>query len=246
MEQCIQQNTAEWLKARLGNFTASAVHQLMQSGRGKDELFGKTALTYIREVAAERDLLPAYIEDDILFEVYTQQTSFSNKATEWGHETEPLAAERYALLTGFDTEECGIFAHPSVERFSASPDRIATDPRSGAQVVVEIKCPSPKTFVEYRECIHDAAELKAVRPEYYWQVQAEMACTGLRSAHFVAFCPFLRHHITIVPVAADDEAIALMLERVRAANRYIDEHILLTDKNSDDNESDRKNQPDAA
>lgn len=245
MDYGIQQNTAEWLKARLGNFTASAVHRLMARGRGKDETFGKTAMDYIYEVAAERDLLPAYLDDDILFDIYTRQTAVTGKAIEWGHENEPLAAERYALATGLDVTECGIFAHPEVERFSASPDRIATEPWSGRQHVVEIKCPSPKRFMEYRSAIRDAESLKAVCPEYYWQIQAELACTGLGTASFVAFCPFLRHNLHTVRVDADGADTALMLERVRAANRYIDENILPTYKLKD-NESDRKNQPDAA
>lgn len=238
----MEQNTNEWLKARLGNFTASAIHQLMSGGRRKEERFGKTALSYIYEVAAERDILPIYLSDDILFEVYLQQTTVSSKAIEWGHDNEPLAAERYALRTGYDVAEVGIFLHPDMPHFSASPDRIATDPRSLTQRVVEIKCPSPKRFIEYRSTIHDAESLKAVCPEYYWQIQAELACTGLREAHFVAFCPFLTHNLHIVPITADELAIAEMTERVREANKLIDETIL----NDNDNESDRKTEPDAA
>lgn len=238
----MEQNTNEWLKARLGNFTASAIHQLMSSGRRKEERFGKTALSYIYEVAAERDILPIYLSDDILFEVYLQQTTVSSKAIEWGHDNEPLAAERYELRTGFHVKEVGIFFHPDVSHFSASPDRIATDPQSAMQRVVEIKCPSPKRFMEYRSTIHDAESLRAVCPEYYWQIQAELACTGLREAHFVAFCPFLAHNLHIVPIPADELAIAEMTERVREANKLIDETIL----NDNDNESDRKTEPDAA
>lgn len=238
----MEQNTNEWLKARLGNFTASAIHQLMSGGRRKGERFGKTALSYIYEVAAERDILPIYLSDDILFEVYLQQTTVSSKAIEWGHDNEPLAAERYALRTGYDVAEVGIFLHPDMPHFSASPDRIATDPQSGTQRVVEIKCPSPKRFMEYRSTIHDAESLKAVCPEYYWQIQAELACTGLHEAHFVAFCPFLTHNLHIVPIQADELAIAEMTERVREANKLIDETIL----NDNDNESDRKTEPDAA
>lgn len=238
----MEQNTYEWLKARLGNFTASAIHQLMSSGRRKEERFGRTALSYIYEVAAERDILPIYLSDDILFEVYLQQTTVTSKAMDWGHDTEPLAAERYGLRTGFCVEEVGIFLHPDVPHFSASPDRIATDPQSGTRRVVEIKCPSPKKFMEYRYTIHDAETLKAVCPEYYWQIQAELACTGLREAHFVAFCPFLKHNLHIVPIPADELAIAVITERVREANKFIDETIL----NDNDNESDRKTEPDAA
>lgn len=237
----MEQNTNEWLKARLGNFTASAIHQLMCGGKG-GERFGKTALSYIYQVTAERDILPAYLSDDILFEVYLQQTTVTSKAMDWGHDNEPLAAERYALRTGYDVAEVGIFFHPEVPHFSASPDRIATDLLTGTQRVVEIKCPSPKKFMEYRSTIHDAESLRAVCPEYYWQIQAELACTGLREAHFVAFCPFLQHNIHIVPIPICDTDVALMVERVREANKLIGESIL----NDKQHESDRKTEPDAA
>ncbi len=230
----MEQNTNEWLKARHGNFTASAIHQLMCRGRRKEERFGKTALSYIYEVAAERDILPIYLSDDELFDVYTKQTTVSSKAIEWGHDTEPIAAERYALRTGFDVAEVGIFYHPDVPHFSASPDRIATDPKSGTQRVVEIKCPSTRRFMEYRSTIHEAASLEAVCPEYYWQIQAELACTGLGEAHFVAFCPFLQHNLHIVPISADEAAIKYMVERVEEANKYIDDNILNDNKNESD------------
>lgn len=64
----IEQGSKDWLVARLGNFTGSRIGDLMTSGKKKGELFGKTALSYIYEVAAERNLLPKYIKDDLLLE----------------------------------------------------------------------------------------------------------------------------------------------------------------------------------
>ena len=61
----IEQGSFGWLRQRLGNFTGSRIGDLMTSGK-KGELFGKTAFSYIYEVAAERNLLPKYIEDDYL------------------------------------------------------------------------------------------------------------------------------------------------------------------------------------
>ena len=101
----IEQGSKEWKLSRLGNFTGSRIGDLMTSGK-KGEMFGKTALSYLYEVAAERNLLPKYIEDDYYFEIYQQQVSFSNKYTDWGHEVEDFAAERYQLVTGCELEEC--------------------------------------------------------------------------------------------------------------------------------------------
>lgn len=61
-----------------GNFTGSRIGDLMTSGK-KGEPLGKTALSYMYEIAAERNLLPKYIEDDYLFEIYQNQVSINNK-----------------------------------------------------------------------------------------------------------------------------------------------------------------------
>ena len=122
-------------------------HRGLNDKRKKGELFGKTAFSYIYEVAAERNLLPKYIEDDYLFEIYQNQVSINNKFIEFGHENEDFAAERYQLVTRCELEECESIQHPTIPYFSASPDRIAI--KDGLRKVVEIKCPTPKKFMEY-------------------------------------------------------------------------------------------------
>ncbi len=216
----IEQNSSEWLKSRISFFTGSRIGDLMTSGK-KGELFGKTALSYIYEVAAERNLLPKYIEDDYYFEIYQQQISFSNKYTDWGHEVENLAAERYQLITRCELEECESIQHPTIPYFSASPDRIAI--KDGSRKVVEIKCPLPKTFMEYMAEVKDNETLKSVNPKYYYQTMAEMACTGLDKADFVVFCPFLKHNIHIVEITRDEAVIAEFEKRIMAANEIINQ-----------------------
>lgn len=216
----IEQGSFGWLRQRLGNFTGSRIGDLMTSGK-KGELFGKTALSYIYEVAAERNLLPKYIEDDYYFEIYQQQISFSNKYTDWGHEVENLAAERYQLITRCELEECESIQHPTIPYFSASPDRIAI--KDGSRKVVEIKCPLPKTFMEYMAEVKDNETLKSVNPKYYYQTMAEMACTGLDKADFVVFCPFLKHNIHIVEITRDEAVIAEFEKRIMAANEIINQ-----------------------
>lgn len=216
----IEQNSSEWLKSRISFFTGSRIGDLMTSGK-KGELFGKTALSYIYEVAAERNLLPKYIEDDYYFEIYQQQISFSNKYTDWGHEVENLAAERYQLITRCELEECESIQHPTIPYFSASPDRIAI--KDGSRKVVEIKCPLPKTFMEYMAEVKDNETLKSVNPKYYYQTMAEMACTGLDKADFVVFCPFLKHNIHIVEITRDDAVIAEFERRITEANKIINQ-----------------------
>ena len=216
----IEQGSKEWLVSRLGFFTGSRIGDLMTSGK-KGELFGKTALSYIYEVCAERDLLQSYIDDDYLFEIYQQQVSISNKFIEFGHDNEDFAAERYQLVTGCELKECESIQHPAIPYFSASPDRIAI--KGGMKKVVEIKCPLPKTFMEYMAEVKDNNTLKSANPKYYYQTMAEMACTGLSKADFVVFCPFLKHNIHIVEITRDEAVIAEFEKRIMAANEIINQ-----------------------
>lgn len=216
----IEQGSFGWLRQRLGNFTGSRIGDLMTSGK-EGELFGKTAFSYIYEVAAERNLLPKYIEDDYLFEIYQNQVSINNKFIEFGHENEDFAAERYQLVTRFELEECESIQHPTIPYFSASPDRIAI--KDGLRKVVEIKCPTPKKFMEYMNEVKDNDTLKSVNPLYFYQVQAEMSCTGLSKADFVVFCPFLKHNIHIVEITRDDAVIAEFERRITEANKIINQ-----------------------
>lgn len=220
----IKQGSPEWFKSRLGNFTGSRIGDLMTSGK-KGVLFGKTALSYIYEVAAERNLIPAYLEDDYLFGIYTSQVSVSNKYTEWGSENEGFAAERYQVLTGCELEECESVNHPTIHYFSASPDRIST--KDGIRKVVEIKSPLPKTFMLYKAEVNSNETLKLVNPTYFYQVQAEMSCTNLDEADFIVFCPFLKHNMHIVRITRDDEVIKEFEERINTANDII-ENLLKT------------------
>lgn len=216
----IEQGSKEWLVSRLGFFTGSRIGDLMTSGK-KGELFGKTALSYIYEVCAERDLLQSYIDDDYLFEIYQQQVSINNKFIEFGHDNEDFAAERYQLVTGCELKECESIQHPAIPYFSASPDRIAI--KAWMKKVVEIKCPTPKKFMEYMNEVKDNDTLKSVNPLYFYQVQAEMSCTGLSKADFVVFCPFLKHNMHIVEITRDDNVISEFEKRITEANKIINQ-----------------------
>lgn len=218
----IEQGTSAWKKSRIGYFTGSRISELMVSGKKKGEMFGKTALSYIYEIAAERDLLPAYLDDDYLFEIYDKYINNSNKYMDFGRENESFAIERYELATGYHCEEVESLRHPSIKWFSASPDRIVSINKR-QKIVAEVKCPTPKTFIEYKQCIHDNESLKAVEPKYYYQMQAEMMCARKDKADFIAFCPFLKNNIHIVRIKADKDVQKEIGKRIKEANILINE-----------------------
>lgn len=214
-----EQNTEQWKKDRLGCFNASAIGDLMSSGRKKDELFGQTAMTYIYSIASERDLLKAYLEDDYLWEIYQNQVGFSNRYTDWGHEQEPLAIEEYERITGRKCEETERIMHPEIPYYASSPDRFSYD--NGERIVIEVKSPMPKAYMKYRNEIKDNESLKAVEPKYYYQVQSQLHTTGCKQADFICFCPFMKHPLHIVRITADKEVHKEIEHRIKEAEKII-------------------------
>ena len=217
----IQQNTAQWMKNRLGKFNGSSIGDLMTKGRKKDDLFGQTALSLIYRIAGERNLLDVYKEDDYLWEIYQEQVSISNKHTRFGHENEGLAIETYEEVTGNKCTELGSVNHPTIPNYAASPDRLTTI--DGIPTVCEVKCPLPATFMKYKAEIKDNASLLSVEPRYYYQVQAEMHVTGCRQADFICFCPFLKDPIHIVRITADEDVQDEIESRIIEAEDIIDD-----------------------
>lgn len=118
------QHSIEWFRKRLGIFTGSQIGLLMKKGRS--DYFSDTAKTYIYQVAAERSMNPAIINDDVLFEKYLNQTCVNTKAMQWGTDQEENARELYERLTGRHIVETGSCKHPAIEHFASSPDVIIT------------------------------------------------------------------------------------------------------------------------
>jgi len=212
-----EQRTYDWHRARLGNWTGSEIYKLMGKGRSKSEKFSETAKSYIIKVLSERMLNADVVNDDELFGLYLNQVSTWSKALEWGTEHEDEARKLYEKKTGNEVISVSSIAHDSIEHYAASPDGIV----KSADKVVEIKCPLPETFVRYKLMIGDAADLKAVKPEYFWQVQAEMDCTGASACDFTAYNPFMGSPLHIATIERDNEAIKTIHDRIEEAEQYI-------------------------
>lgn len=212
------QGSDEWHRQRLGKFNASRISELMGKGKKKDEYWSKTALSYINEVAAERNLDPEVLSDDEQLWIYLELVSVQNKYMRWGSEHEQEAREIYETRHSLTVEQVGSVDHPDIPYYACSPDGLVVESNSG----IEIKCPLPKTYWEWYNTIHDAESLKAVKPEYYWQVMAQIDICDLDYVDFTAYCPLMVKPIFEVRIARDDEAIAQMRERVMRANEVIE------------------------
>lgn len=223
-KSCPPQRSDEWHIQRLGKITASRISDLMTKGRKKDELFGKTAMSYIYQVAAERDYDMEMVGRD--FEEFRDLTCVETRAMRNGIVNELNARNDYEIRHGVDVLEVGLVNHPSIPSLSCSPDGLVVVSNSG----IEIKCPLPKTYMEYRCSIHDAASLKVVRPEYYWQIMCQIACCDLDYVDFVCYCQWMQHPTHEVRIFRNEEEITEMLERVNLADGIINDIIHLNNK----------------
>ena len=220
----VEQRSLEWHRLRIGSFTGSKIGDLMKSGKKKEQTFGDTALSYIYKVAAERMLNPIFLNDDTIFADYVEQQQIYSKAIVWGQEQEENAKDLLMKKNPeWELADVSSCKHDTIPHFAASPDAIIYDRKK--LMIGEIKCPSVHTFVRYLVEINDAESLKKVQPDYFYQMQAEMACTNAESGIFVAYCPWLVKPIHIVPIERDEEAIKAIEERVVKANEIVEQII---------------------
>lgn len=217
-----EQHSLGWYRARLGNITGSMVGVIMKSGKGKT--FSDTAESYLYKLIAERTMKPELIADDELFEEYLHQVNVSTKAMQWGTDQEANARSLYELLFNVHCVELGSCKHPTIEHFASSPDGFLYNEDTGEKICLEIKCPTQETFIKYCQ-IETPEDLKKVKPEYYWQCMAHMACTESNRTDFIAYCPWQSNPIHVVQIPRDEAEITSMLDRVRLANEFINNTI---------------------
>lgn len=231
-----EQRSIDWYRARLGHFTGSQIAKLMSNSRKKGETFSATAISYLYQIASERLLSDKVVEDDETFWLYLDQVSYTNRAMMWGVENENEARELYERKTGNEVRELSSVEHSSIDNYAASPDGVVEK----SDICIEIKCPKPETAVRYMANITDAETLKKEMPDYYWQVQAEMDCTDAKGCDFVVYCPFLAKPIHIARIDRCEEDITAIHERIALADKYINENIIKSKQDQNEDGNNRK------
>lgn len=199
----------------------------MKCGRKKEETWSETARSYIYQVAGERLFNEKFLEDDGIFQDYLDLTSVSTKAMQFGSDQEDAAKSLFMQMNFPEGEitELSSCKHDTIPYFAASPDGAIYSRDGGDIKIIEVKCPNINTYMKYRTLIHDAASLKEVEPKYYWQMMAEMSCTGATSGIFITYCPWLSKPIHWAEIERNGDDVKLMEDRVMLANEFIDEII---------------------
>ena len=120
---------ANWLRARAGKLTASRMRDAMD--------FLKNGQPSAKRSQLMRELLAERLTGDSV-------RHFVTDAMAWGLEREAEAKAAYEAETGVIVGEAGFYDHPRIDNLGATPDGLVP---SG---LIETKCPTTPTFVEWR------------------------------------------------------------------------------------------------
>lgn len=216
-----RQHTEGWYKARLGHFTGSQVGRLMKKGRAKDAVWSADAITYMKEIVAQRLINPIILDIPELFDEYLDFTITSSKMMAWGNDNEEKAIGAYCSITKRKVTKCGSLPHGKITTFWDSPDGMLIDDDG----TIEVKCPSPKTHADYLINVNDAQGLLETEPLYYWQVMSHMATTGASFNDWMSYCPFLKPSLHVVTIERDEDAISQMEERIELAEAMVQQMV---------------------
>lgn len=155
------QNSDEWLQARLGIPTASQFATVMAKGRGKAE--SKTRKTYMLKLIGER--MTGQPADN-----------FTTAHMERGHEMEPDARNAYAFKTDNEPELVGFIRNESA---GASPDALVN---AGGLLEIKTKLPHLQLAVILAD---------EMPPEHKAQVQGQIMIAEREWCDFVSYWPGL-------------------------------------------------------
>ncbi len=191
----------------------------MKTSRTSGEPFSQTALTYLHQLAAERALNPDIVNDDGMLDFFLEATTSQSKAMRFGTEQEENALDLYCKLRKMDMISPGLCRSYRMPFLASSPDGIIVE--RGIDGCLEVKCPSLSTFSQYVSDVHDGESLLKVNPDYFFQCQAHMLCTGAQFCDFIVYCPFVVNPIHIVRIERDDSACLRIEERAKLAEEYI-------------------------
>ena len=175
---------------RPAGISPSQFSKIMTSGRRKDELFGKTALSYADEVVCR---IMGFPVDD-----------YTNEAMQYGIDNEPYAVEAYQIekMVEVDYTKERI-THPKYEYISGEPDGLV-----GNDGLIEVKCPNPTNHFKN---LLSGEQIS----QYMYQIQGYMWLTERQWCDFVSFRPDYpeKYRISINRVVRDQDMIDKLEER---------------------------------
>lgn len=208
----------EWLDARLGKVTASRVADVLAKPRSKGQGMATSRRNYMAQLACE--LLTGKSAEG-------EEGGYKNWHMERGTRLEPEARIEYELKFDVEVQKVGFVAHPRIPRFGCSPDAYV-----GKKGMAQFKAPIPAIHFEFIKY----AKLKTVPPDYFPQLQAELACNPDREwDDLVSYNKSMPEHLQLVVIRAyrDEQFIKDLEAAVLSFNREVDEMIEALPKQED-------------
>ena len=209
----IAQKTYEWHISRLGKISNSMLPVLMTRGRG--EMWGATAISYLNKLKVERTL------SDDGRDIYVRQLMAKEYVqTNWGIMYEPDARKLFELRADLDTYDAGFVQRETIENYGGSVDFMAEDGCPG-----EIKCPFDT--VVHEENLQTSYSDLPKNHKYFAQCQGHILLTGANICYFVSYDPRRRDEdkLAIITVTRDDMYQNELKERIVLANEAIEKAI---------------------
>lgn len=190
------QESADWMLARCGMFTASRASDLMARTKSGPSASRGNLLALL---AVER-LTGRPVE------------TYQNDAMRRGNELEGEARDAYSFSTGNPVQESGFVVNDALPHTGCSPDGLVGD---GG--LVEIKCPA--SMAKHLDALRNGAHAQ----EYRWQLQHQMLVTERQWVDAVSYDPRFPEHLqlAIVRVHRDDEAIQSLITEITAADAEV-------------------------
>lgn len=218
----VEQGSIAWKQARLGRFTGSQIGKLMQKGRGSAP-FSQTALSYIKEVAAERMIDRTMLETEEEWQqLFDEINGPSTYAMRRGSEMEAYARDMYSRMRQITVHPGGFWSIG--DNMGDSPDGLIMSEKSGKVVgCLEFKCPTMKVHLEHL-MVRSGEDLAELNPLYYAQVQMHIAATGARWCDWCSYDYRSTKKMHIVRIRKDRAFIKDILANVEQAEDVIESY----------------------
>lgn len=184
------QGSEEWFQARLGRATGSNFSSVLATVKSGE---AATRKNYRVQLALER------------ITGKRNDTGYTNQAMQDGTAREPIARDLYEFSSGNTVEEVGFCLHDTLE-CGVSPDGLI-----GVDGMIEIKCPTPATHLDYL--------LRTTPPpEYVAQIQGQLWVADREWVDFVTFNPEFPSsaRFRVMRVYRDEEYIKALSAAVEA------------------------------
>lgn len=190
------QDSADWMLARAGKFTASRASDLMAKTRSGPSASRANLLTLLAVERLTGQCVPTY----------------SNGAMQRGVELEAEARDAYAFARLAVVDEAGFIECDDLPNTGCSPDGLLAD-----DGLLEIKCPA--SMQKHLDALRTGEHAK----EYRWQLQHQLMVTGRAWVDAVSYDPRFPEHLqlAITRVHRDEDAIADLRAEITRADAEV-------------------------